>query len=90
MVSCTNVQRIYLFSIYCCLSKKNAIVIYFQYTLNMASIGEQYADRILESLSSLDNFGWIDYYDGNCYTYVGVEDNYCYNAVAVLSELGYK
>ena len=56
----------------------------------MAFFGEQYADRILESLSSLDNFGWIDYYDGNCYTYVGVEDNYCYNAVAVLSELGYK
>ena len=70
--------------------EENAIVLYFQYILRMDSIGEQYADRILESLSSLDRIGWIDYYDGNCYTYVGVEDNYCYNAVAVLSDIGYK
>ena len=70
--------------------EENAIVSYFWYILSMASIGEQYTNRILESLSSLDIIGWVDYYDGNCYTYVGVEDNYCYNAVAVLSDLGLK
>ena len=70
--------------------EENAIVLYFQYILRMDSISEQYADRVLESLSLLDRIGWIDYYDGNGYTYLGVEDHYCYNAVAVLSNIGYK
>ena len=55
----------------------------------MASFGEQFSERILDSLSLLDRFGRVDYYQGNYYTYVGVEDDYCYNAVGGLSELGY-